>query len=1140
MSFNYSSNGYLDEVWDFNDKATYYEYYPPDSPNAGLLKTITDPSGYWIRFVYDEKNGKCTRVYKGKEGSEDVIGDTKYTYDELHNYTIIVDSRGNETRKYYDETENDNYYALKRITLIRDPYGEDTLYEYDDMFHLITTVDTNDLFHVMEYDAKGNMLSKAADPNGFNYRMYWSYEPYFNQVTSFTDANGHTKHYHYIGAGGSDHGPHGAMWAEEDAEGNVIQHWYNEFGQRTRTMDAKDNVTDYKYEDQWGNLTRVIKHSQSFYKRSIEGYPGVFGFDATYTYNAWGNKTAETDFNGNLIEYEYDDMNRLVAKAVYDPGQENQPFVTEYEYYDNGDKKKVIKPGDKVTTYWYDAGDRLSEVWEPENWVTEENRHTHYEYDTEGNKTSETDPNGNVTTFEYDALNRLGLKYEPCNKVTVYKYEGEGDSSTDGGSPEYTRKKDRYTKMKQRRKNEERDGDIWIVTDYHYDRLYRLEWVKDDKNGYTRYEYDAVGNKSAETDAEERRTEFKYYKNNLLWKIIDPYEEYIEYTYDGMGNKASEDDKNRHKTEYYYDDRNLLTNVVYPKHDMDDPESYIYVEYVYDGMNKREERDKNGNVTKFEYNARNLLTKTTWSTGDDTTYEYDESGNKTDETDPNGNSVHYEYDELDRLYQKADAYGAIAGLTTTYEYDNVGNRTKITDGENRSTKYDYDALNRLKLVTDAKGGHTEYGYDTLGNKIWVKDAEGYKKGYRTDYYYDTLNRLKKVVNPLGKETEYDCDKVGNRTDQWDAKEQHIHYEYDDLNRLTSRTFDGAGVTITYGYDYVGNRTSMTDSRPGMDDVVYAYDEINLLEDVIYSESGKTIHYGYDNNGNRISMIDPEDRETAYYYDSMNRLDELVDPDEGMTDYDYDDGSRLTDMEYPNGTWTHYTYDEANRITGIVTKNSSNEVIQSISYRNADDTPAYDRVGNRKRMVDSSGVTTYDYDELYRLEKVVYPDGNTMEYEYDAVGNRDFKKVNGVIAEEYDYNDANQLTHRKMGGSGTLTKEVTVTWTVSDPSYPPYSGVESVTVNGIEAEIDGDSFDAEGVELHLGENTISAVAEDVAGNTTTHDITVTYDPDITASYSYEYDHNGNLEKMTKTVDEVDEVTQYEYDYENRMTKVILPN
>ena len=409
----------------------------------------------------------------------------------------------------------------------------------------------------------------------------------------------------------------------------------------------------------------------------------------------------------------------------------------------------------------------------------------------------------------------------------------------------------------------------------------------------------------------------------------------------------------------------------------------------------------------------------------------------------------------------------------------------------------------------------------------------------TLYYYDTLNRLTKVRNPLGMETTYGYDPVGNRTDQWDAKGQHIHYDYDNLNRLTVRTFGSSG-SIEYGYDDVGNRTSMVDSREWMDDVEYQYNELNRLKYVIYAQSGKTIYYDYDNNGNRTLMRDAEEGETVYHYDSMNRLDYLDDPDEGTTDYAYDAGSRLTDITYPNGTWTHYTYDAANRITGMVTKNSGGEVIQGISYPEE----GYDRVGNRRIMIDGTGTTTYGYDALYRLTGVTYPDEKTEAYEYDRVGNRTIKKVNGVPTEQYGYNEANQLKTRQTSGSGAPTKEITVTGTVSDPSYPPYSGIGSVTVNGVAATVDGNSFTAEGVVLHQGANTISSVAKDVAGNASTQSITVTYDPDITSKYDYVYDNNGNLATMTKHVDgsppPPDETTQYEYDYENRMTKVIMPN
>ena len=60
--------------------------------------------------------------------------------------------------------------------------------------------------------------------------------------------------------------------------------------------------------------------------------------------------------------------------------------------------------------------------------------------------------------------------------------------------------------------------------------------------------------------------------------------------------------------------------------------------------------------------------------------------------------------------------------------------------------------------------------------------------------------------------------------------------------------------------------------------------------------------------------------------------------------------------------------------------------------------------------------------------------------------------------------------------------VTVTGTVNEL-------VTGVTVNGVTATITGSSFTAAGVPLSLGPNTITATATDVAGNTASAQITV---------------------------------------------------
>jgi len=1088
----------------------------------------SDYENQWGRHIRQTKSA-CTEVWR--DGN---IGHTRYEYlfDVLGKHpgspnegeTLITDSRdfttGKKWKKHVVPGGGHEWMRKRFVTEIRDPYNHVTYYEWDASVpgrvgNLLRTIDTNGLVHEMEYDNLGNMTEKVEDPGGLGHTTEWEYELEYNQVSLLRDPRENTKEYLYVPAAGNAHGPKGVLWKEIDAEGFETEHWYDVHGRLTKTEDANGFVTEYSYTENTDGRAEIrnVRHSTSSYKRQIQGFGGgVWGFDSRVEYDARGNKKSEIDYNGNKIEYSYDAMNRLLKKKVCDT---RTSYMTQYTYDKAGNRITMVDPKGNVTTYKYDVADRLVEVREPEG------RTIKYGYDTEGNKTSETDPNGNVTTYAYDILNRLTWKSEPLGKETAYYYTGSGDSSTNGGSREYTRKKDRYTIVQQFNWDGRSSEPKILTTRYAYDRVYRLERVTDPKDGETAYEYDEVGNKIAEIDAADRETTYAYDGRNLLTRVTDPMPTpgTIEYTYDAMGNKASEEDKNGHCTYYEHGDRNLLTKVT------DEFENYI--EYIYDGMNKRKARDKRGYVTEFNYNVRNLLQQTILPTGGVVTVAYDDNGNKSLETDPNGNKFRYIYDGLNRMKTKTDAYNAL-NLTTEYSYDPVGNRTRIKDAEGRITRYNYDALNRLQLVIDAAGGATEYGYDTLGNKVLVVDA----RGETTRYWYDELNRLVRVRNPLRKETTYAYDEVGNRTDQWDAKGQHIEYAYDELNRLTARTFVGTGEYIEYGYDPQGNRTSMNDSRAGIDDIEYDYDELNRLTDVTYS-GGKTIHYDYDENGNRTLMVDAEDGETEYDYDEMNRVVSL-ETSNGTTGYTYDPGGRLTQMEYPNGTWTEYGYDAANRTTTMVTRDSEDEVIQSIEYTE------YDKVGNKMRMVYGTDVTSYEYDELYRLKKVTYPDDTVEEYSYDAVGNRVRKKIDGEVAERYEYNQANQLITRLVGGSGAPTREIEVTGAVSDAGDPSFSGVESVTVNGVEAEVEEGSYTAEGVVLHPGENVLTATARDRAGNESENSITVRYEPDLETYYTYSYDANGNMVQMVKTIGEQSETTEYEYDYENRMTKATLPN
>src|SRR5262249_55605523 len=69
---------------------------------------------------------------------------------------------------------------------------------------------------------------------------------------------------------------------------------------------------------------------------------------------------------------------------------------------------------------------------------------------------------------------------------------------------------------------------------------------------------------------------------------------------------------------------------------------------------------------------------------------------------------------------------------------------------------------------------------------------------------------------------------------------------------------------------------------------------------------------------------------------------------------------------------------------------------------------YDDRGRRTSMTTLEGRWAYEYDVLGQLTKVTLPGGRTIEYHYDAVGNR-ISVIDDGITTNYTTNNLNQYT-----------------------------------------------------------------------------------------------------------------------------------
>ena len=253
---------------------------------------------------------------------------------------------------------------------------------------------------------------------------------------------------------------------------------------------------------------------------------------------------------------------------------------------------------------------------------------------------------------------------------------------------------------------------------------------------------------------------------------------------------------------------------------------------------------------------------------------------------------------------------------------------------------------------------------------------------------------------------------------------HYAYAYDAVNRVTS--IDNTGtpgsprVTLSYGYDKNGNRTSLGDSLGGTDSYAYdARDQLDLVSQTGTNSSGvapELVFFNHDQAGNLTSQARYADiaansqvATTSYVYDAANRLTSLAHTKSGgaaIASYGYtlDAANRLTSEAHAwnGGASTDtitYGYTNNDQLTAV---NHSNSTFANESFR-------YDTNGNRN----ASGQTTATGNQIQS-------DG-TSNSTYDAAGNLATKTTIATgVKTVYQWDDRNRLAEVDSVAGGTTT------------------------------------------------------------------------------------------------------------------------
>lgn len=962
-----------------NGSTTYFELKANGYKNfSGFFGTFTKTAegySYTDKYGINYRFNEVGLLLSINDRNDNYIS---FAHNQAGLITSLIDTAGREFVFLYN---ND-----RLVTDILVP-GEKILhYEYDANKNLRSFSDLEGNTKEYTYDSLDRMKS-IIDPEG-NKRLTNYYDSE-DRVARQENAEGSIFTFQYFAN----------YTVETDNEGNAKYHYYDERNRLVRTVYPEGEVETYTYDSEDNRDTYKAPKGQSY----------------DYDYDPLGNRTYILDPLGNQINYTYDEFSNI--KTIRD----SKGGITKFTYDNKGNLKNATDPEGRITSYTYNSRGQVETVADALG------NKTQYFYDDNGYLRKIIDPAGNKTTYYPDALGRVVGIEDPKGNYTRIVQDKMG-RPLHVQMPENTEMHYTYYDHGKVESFTDPKGNM---TYYTYDDMQRLKSVLDPEGGVTQYDYDRNGNKKKVVDPEGGVNTFWYDDNDRLEYSIGPEGERTEYTYDDNGNVETVKDPEGNVTSYHYDDLNRLQEVIDPLSNK--------TSYKYDHLGNIEEQLlPDGNKISYEYNKVSQPTKIINQELGETLMTYYPNGQLKTQTNAEGYTYEYTYTLLGKVWTIKDPLGNI----TEYNYDANNNLQEVTNALGHQTKYEYDKLNRLRKVSDPLGNTAEIIPDPNGNIATQIDAEGNV----TNFEYNGTNSLTKVINAKGHETEYDYYLTGLLKWTKDPKGNATSYEYDQSGRVTKVT-DPAGHVVSFGYDKNGNVQART--KPDGSTMEYIYDPLNRLEQVTYPDDTK-VTYTYDVMGNRQSM-DDKLGQTAYEYDEMNRLTKVTNPQGESVDYDYDILGRLTWVSYPDGKevdylydelnrlkevkdWSNrvtkysydaigrrlgtdlpgglqvnYSYDEANRLTDLRNLGPSGQILTAFKYE-------YDKNGNRVSEYknyrnEEQSTTTYFYDSLNQLGKVLNSYGEDYTYQYDSAGNKiSMEKTEGdeVEVTNYEYNSLNQL------------------------------------------------------------------------------------------------------------------------------------
>ncbi len=379
--------------------------------------------------------------------------------------------------------------------------------------------------------------------------------------------------------------------------------------------------------------------------------------------------------------------------------------------------------------------------------------------------------------------------------------------------------------------------------------------------------------------------------------------------------------------------------------------------------------------------------------GTSAAFEYDPAGNMTSVTPPGRNAYSMASDERGNMLTMTTPLGQ----TSTYTFDLDYRLESMTLNDGRTSTMTYDSSNRLDSIT-LDGEAFDYVYAATGQLSAVNGGDA-----NVTMTWDGPLPLTQTTTG-----------VANGAVSWEWEDGTLNLSKTTINSTEiDFAYDTDGVPTQIGdqmLTYRQGTTFMSKRALGVVETDYTYNQFGEVASISVTSNGieiLSLDYDYDGLG-RVTGIDQElsGAPTAYAYG-------------------YDSLGQLTSASV-NGVERTYGYDANGNRTSVVGRGinlTGNELVH-----NADDQVTryglrqltYNDAGQLASTNDLTQITNYQYGMLGELERVTFPNGDVIEYEYDALRRRVAKRINNVYVDRYIYGtNINPIAHIDQNGVETV-------------------------------------------------------------------------------------------------------------------------